>query len=452
MIRLSSFPPGVAVFAALAIRCLAVSEPAAPSPERGREALFGRCFSHATVTREGYDALWKQWGLPAQPADFSRAVMERYGLHPAAYPNGDLPMGLRTASAKADAGIGYDCMLCHAGSLFGKPVFGAPNASLDLAGLFEDFAAAKGMPYALPFRISNVRGTTEATASAIFLIAFRDADLNLRFPADLGPIPDQMCEDTPALWLLKKKRTMYHNGQLDARSVRPLMSFMMSPLTNAAQFRKYEPIFADIRAFLLSLEAPKYPFAIDQTLANRGRELFEDRCSKCHGTYGPDGEYPNKIVKLDVIGTDPTLVKSLTSKVENHYRQSWLANEPGPEGKPYAIRYNDGYQAPPLDGVWASAPYFHNGSVPTLADVLNSKTRPQIFTRSYHTEVSDYDPERVGWIITKLEKAPGANVPAVERRRVYDTTQTGRGNGGHDFGDRFTDEERMAVVEYLKTL
>ena len=338
MIRLSPLPFGVLAFAALAVGGFAVSETKAPSAERGREALFNRCFSHATVTRVGYDSLWKQWGLATRPADYPRAVMERYGLHPAAYPNGDLPMGLRVAGTKADAGVGYDCMLCHAGSLFGKPIFGAPNASLDLAGLFEDFAATKGMPYGLPFRISNVRGTTEATASAIFLIAFRDPQLNLRFPADLGPIPDQMCEDTPALWLLKKKRTMYHNGQLDARSVRPLMSFMMSPLTNAAQFRQYESVFADIRAFLLSVEAPKYPFAIDQTLASRGRDLFEDHCAKCHGTYGPDGEYPNKVVKLDVVGTDPTLVKSLTSKVENHYRQSWLANEPGPDGKPYPIR------------------------------------------------------------------------------------------------------------------
>lgn len=431
---------------------LTVSTPAAPDAQRGRDALFGQCFSQATVSKEGYDTVWKQWGLAQKPADFDRAVMERYGLHPAPYPNHGLPMGLRYAGTKPDAGIGYDCMLCHAGSVLGKSVIGAPNASIDLAGLFEDFAGARGMRYALPFRISNVRGTTEATASAVFLIAFRDPEFNLRFPTDLGGIPDQMCEDTPALWLLKKKRTMYHNGQLDARSVRPLMSFMMSPMTNAAAFRKLEPTFADIRAFLLTLEAPKYPFPIDPALASRGQALFEDHCAKCHGTYGPGGEYPNKIVKLDVIGTDPMIVQSLTKKMETHYRESWLGREPGPDGKPYPIRYNDGYQAPPLDGVWATAPYFHNGSVPTLAHVLNSKSRPKIFTRTYRTEVDDFDQARVGWKIEELPAPADPNLPAAQRRRIYDTAQPGRGNGGHTFGDKFTDEERTAVVEYLKSL
>jgi mono/diheme cytochrome c family protein len=245
---------------------------------------------------------------------------------------------------------------------------------------------------------------------------------------------------------------MYHNGQLDARSVRPLMSFMMSPLTNADEFRKRESTFADIRAYFLTLDPPKYPFPIDTKVAARGKALFKDKCARCHGTYGPDGEYPNKIVKLEEIGTDPTVVQSLTKKMETHFRESWLGREPGPDGQPYPIRYNDGYQAPPLDGVWASAPYFHNGSVPTLMQVLNSKARPLIFTRSYRTNVDDYDAVRVGWKIQELSTPADPNLPIAQRRRIYDTTQPGRGNGGHTFGDKFTDEERAAVVEYLKTL
>lgn len=435
----------------LAAQSLAAPQ-AEPNAQRGREALFGQSFSNSTVPRAGYDTLWKQWGLAEKPADFDRAVMERYGLHPAPYPNGGLPMGLRSVNAKPDAGIGYDCMLCHAGSVFGKALIGAPNTSLDLAALFEDFAAAIGLPYRLPFHISNVRGTTEATASAAFLIAFRDTELNLRIPTDLGAIADQQCEDPPALWLLKKKRTMYHNGQVDARAVRPLMSFMMSGLSSAAHFKELESTFADIHAYLLTLEPPKYPFPINATLASRGQDIFDDKCSRCHGTNGPDAEYANKIVKLDVIDTDPTLVQSLTAKAESQYRQSWFARETGPDGQPYPVRYNGGYQAPPLDGTWATAPYFHNGSVPTLAGVLDSKTRPHIFTRTFRTEVEDYDPVRAGWKVEELKAPADPSLPAAERRRIYDTTQPGRGNGGHRFGDRFTDDERMAVVEYLKTL
>ena len=112
----------------------------------------------------------------------------------------------------------------------------------------------------------------------------------------------------------------------------------------------------------------------------------------------------------------------------------------------------EGYQAPPLDGIWASAPYFHNGSVPTVYHVLNSKARPKVFTRSYKTDLDAYDAEKVGWKVQVLERGPAGGVSAFERRKVYDTTQPGRGNGGHTFGDELTEDQRRAVIEYLKTL
>jgi len=132
--------------------------------------------------------------------------------------------------------------------------------------------------------------------------------------------------------------------------------------------------------------------------------------------------------------------------------ESWLAQETGPDGKPFQFTNHQGYQAPPLDGVWATAPYFHNGSAPTLYHVLNSKDRPRVFTRSFRTEKEDYDTVKVGWKITVLERAPADTAPAAARRKVYDTTQPGRGNGGHTFGDDFSEEQRLAVLEYLKTL
>ena len=111
-----------------------------------------------------------------------------------------------------------------------------------------------------------------------------------------------------------------------------------------------------------------------------------------------------------------------------------------------------GYQAPPLDGVWATAPYFHNGSAPTVYHVLNSAARPRVFTRSYRTGADEYDPDRLGWKITVLEAPPPADAPEFERRKVYDTTLPGRDNGGHTYGDDLTDDDRWAVIEYLKTL
>ena len=199
------------------------------------------------------------------------------------------------------------------------------------------------------------------------------------------------------------------------------------------------------------LEPPKYPFPVDAALAGRGKAVFGENCAKCHGTYGPEREYPNRVVPLSKIGTDPSLVRGLTPKIEQHFRESWFSNERGPDGEPFPLKYNTGYQAPPLDGVWASAPYFHNGSSPTLHDVLKSDTRPKLFTRSYRTGVEDYDAEKVGWRVTELTAAPRP-ASAREARQFYDTTQPGRGNAGHTFGDSLTDEERHAVIQYLKTL
>jgi mono/diheme cytochrome c family protein len=228
---------------------------------------------------------------------------------------------------------------------------------------------------------------------------------------------------------------------------------MMTPYNGAAAMQKAEPAFRDIQAYLLSLEPPKYPLAIDQKLADKGKGLFENTCSRCHGTYGEKWTYPNRIVPLKEIGTDPKRAEGISEKFGRYYNQSWLAKEKqGWFADEYAVSLNDGYQAPPLDGIWATAPYFHNGSAPTVYHVLNSKSRPKIFTRSYRTDKDAYDPEKLGWKIDVLDKPADEKLPAIERRKVYDTSQPGRANTGHTFGDKLTDDERMAIIEYLKTL
>jgi mono/diheme cytochrome c family protein len=418
--------------------------------DRGRQALTTKPYIPSFWPRSAYDNAWKQWGLSEKPADYAAAFCERYGLHPAPYANDGLPMGLRSVPyLPLVRGLTIDCMACHGGSIFGKSYIGLPNSSLDIQALFEDLAGAANMPVKLPFTFSQARGTNEAGAFSVYLLGLRNDDLSPRLgpPRDLG-LHDDSCEDVPAWWLLKKKKTMYYVGATDARSVRSIMQFMMHPLTTPADFVKAEPDFRDILEYLLTIEPPKYPFPIDEQLAAKGKEIFANHCAKCHGTYDEQWTYPNKIIPLDEIGTDPTRFHNIGEKFGKAYNASWFAQEE-PAGKP--VKATAGYQAPPLDGIWATAPYFHNGSVPTLYHVLNSKTRPKLFTRSFRTNEEDYDTERVGWKITEVPP-PDSKLPAFERRKVYDTTQPGRGNGGHTYGDELTDAERQALIEYLKTL
>ena len=111
-----------------------------------------------------------------------------------------------------------------------------------------------------------------------------------------------------------------------------------------------------------------------------------------------------------------------------------------------------GYQAPPLDGVWATAPYFHNASVPTVYHVLNSKARPKRFTPRSGGEKEDYDPVKLGLRFTAVVEAPAPAPPARERRQVYDTTLPGAVTRATRSAMALSEAERAAVIEYLKTL
>jgi mono/diheme cytochrome c family protein len=419
-----------------------------PSLERGREALLGRAFNPVNWSVQGYEKLARRWA--SNPAE---TLADHFGLHPAPYGNHDMPMGLRRTHTFLMPGVTTDCLLCHGGSIGGKSYVGLGNSSLDLQSLFEELDSADGRSLRTPFLFCQARGTSEAGAVAVYLLSWRDPDLRLRpHPVDLN-LCDSLCQDVPAWWLLKKKQTMYYTGSTDARSVRALMQFMLSPLNGLATFEREESTFADIQAFILSLEPPAYPLPIDHRLADRGRTIFNDRCARCHGTYGECWTYPNRIVPIALVGTDRTRFDRLSREAGEHYNRSWFAGERrGWFGDDYVAHQTLGYQAPPLDGIWATAPYFHNGSVPTVYDVLNSKSRPKRYTRDFHTDLTSYDARKLGWRTHPALPADDAILSPHERRKTYDTSLPGRGNQGHTFGDGLTETERWAVIEYLKKL
>jgi hypothetical protein len=424
--------------------------PAAESAaERGKKALLGKIYSPPTMAMAAYDNAWRHWGLDSKPApaDYDRLFRERYGLHPAPYPNDNLPMGLRLGHLLLGGkGLTNDCLICHGGSIFGKSYVGLGNSSLDFQTFYEEMNASFPRRAKPPFHFANVRGTNEAGGMAVYLLGFREPNLSLRLVRRDLDLQDDLCEDVPPWWHMKKKKTMYYTGGADTRSVRSLMQFMMSPLNLGSAIQKAEADFKDIRAYLLTIQPPKYPLPIDVKLAGKGETVFKHTCARCHGTYGVKWTYPNKIVPIDEIGTDRRRFDGITRKFGEYYNKSWFAGD-------YKALESDGYQAPPLDGIWATAPYLHNGSVPTVYNLLNSKSRPRIFTRSYRTDQDAYDAKYLGWKVQVLDLAPDPKkTPGNELRKIYDTTLPGRGNAGHTYGDKLNEDERMAVIEYLKTL
>jgi hypothetical protein len=431
------------------------TEELSEAAQRGKKILETRVFSSASWSLKAYEDAWRQWGPdPEKPANYAEAFRQRYGLHPAPYDNGPYPMGIRVGTnVFGGQGLASDCLLCHGGSILGKSYIGLGNNTLDIQALFEEMARASGKSGKLPFTFSHVRGTSEAAGFAVFLLNYRNPDLTMRLVPEKIELHDNLCEDVPAWWLLKKKQTMYFTGTTPAKSVRSIMQFMLASTWGPEVFDREEAAFRDIQAYLLTLEAPRYPFPVDKKLAKQGEQVFRANCSSCHGTYGKNWSYPNKIIPLERIGTDRTRFEGIDPHWGHFYNRSWFAKEKNgwfSDGAP--VTEPKGYQAPPLDGIWATAPYLHNGSVPTLYHLLNSKTRPAVFTRSYRTDANSYDRERVGWKVQVLDREASPELPALERRKIYDTRETGRGNGGHTFGDDLSEGERRAVIEYLKTL
>ena len=424
------------------------------SAERGRLALTQGAWLKPAWKDAAYRGVAQFWGVHSpdpdrDPIGYATAFRDRYGLHPAPFPNDGFPMGLRRGSDAngVRSGLQIDCMICHGGSIGGKSYVGLGNTQLDLKGLLYDMTKASGeKPPFGTFTLNSSRGTNNAGMIAAVLLSLRNVDLSTRlFPLPLGANLPEM--DTPAWWLLKRKRTMYYDGRTPADSVRTNMQFLLGE-KSLEEFKQLEPTFRDLRAFFLSLEPPKYPFAIDRPRAERGRAVFERSCARCHGTYGPTGSYPNKIVPLEVIQTDPARAHGLSDRLVSHFNSTWFG-----EVHPVSTIMT-GYQAPPLDGIWATAPYLHNGSVPTLEQLLDSKTRPSKFTRPPSTDFENYDTVRVGWRHRVIDRSDSTvrEPTAWESSFIFDSSRFGLGNGGHTFGDKLSTEQRTDLVEYLKTL
>jgi hypothetical protein len=402
-----------------------------------------------------YRTAARLWEQPApdpdnDPRGYAAAFRHHYGLHPAPYPNDGLPMGLRRGLGTNDAknGLQIDCMLCHGGSIGGQSYVGLGNTQLDLKAVLFELTVADGKrPPFSTFVLNSSRGTNNAGQVAAVLLSLRNTDLSVRsFPLPLGVNLPEM--DTPPWWHMKRKRTMYYDGRTDARSVRTSMQFLLGE-KSLDDLKALEPAFRDILAFFKSLEPPKYPFPIDAAKAARGAAVFKAACVRCHGTYGPDGTYPNKIIPLGVVGTDPARSLGLSDRLVAHYNKTWLGAAVPVETK------RIGYQAPPLDGIWATAPYLHNGSVPTLHALLESSSRPARFTRPPSTDFTHYDTSKVGWKFSEVsseELASTARRSPFQAKLIVDTFRFGMSNRGHTFGDELSEEERMALIEYLKTL
>jgi hypothetical protein len=249
-----------------------------------------------------------------------------------------------------------------------------------------------------------------------------------------------------------------------------------------------------IEESLRKLWSPVWPEQIlppiDRALASRGQALYAANCVSCHALINrtdPNRKVTAFVTGIDVVGTDDNALKEFVNTrvptgllngaisldgtkygaeasardVLNNvvlratstrpdiallaatYAKNAGLNEAEKQGKytkatpaaPFADLMS--YKARPLNGVWATAPFLHNGSVPTIYDLLlPAAQRPKQFSVGRR----EYDPKKVGYVSDGI-------VPF-----VVDTSVSGNSNRGHEHGVTLTDDQRWALVEYIKTL
>ncbi|MCA9166680.1 MAG: cytochrome c [Planctomycetales bacterium] len=403
--------------------------------------------------QEIFDRLWETWDDPqreeAQRADIAtrrRLTMRQYGLTPR--PNDHLARPLQYV-VTADGQYSMNCFACHGGEVNGATYPGAPNSRYALEQLTRDVRLTKlklGKPLShmdlgsLFMPLGSTRGTTNAVMFGVALLANRDVDLQL-LPRRLPPPMTHHDMDAPPWWHVQRKQKLYIDG-FAPQGHRPLMQFMLVEQNSAEDFQSWEEDFEHVEAYIRSLQPPAYPGAVDTKLADEGQHVFNRSCAECHGTYGAEPSYPERRVDWSEIRTDRVRLDALTTVDRQRYAESWFAVGHADEVECAP----SGYVAPPLDGIWASAPYLHNGSVPTLWHLLHPTERPPLWRR-----LPGSDDARVGCRFEAYEQVPD-KVSRRERYEFFDTSQFGKSAAGHDFVDRLSEIEKRQVLEYLKTL
>lgn len=353
-----------------------------------------------------------------------------------------------------------NCLSCHATYFNGEIVVGLGNSLLDftqdqtayaavMPALNQDESAqaeadlwAERMVAVSASVVTEVRGMNSADTLAQALFAHRDPTTLAWLDEPAMALPDaSVPTDVPPLWHMRKKDRMLYTGAGTGNLPRIMMTATALCTDEVAEAEDIYAMFPHIRAYFASIEPPAFPSEVDSALAEQGEQVFERSCSECHGTYGSDWTYPNRVVPLADIGTDPALVTRMDDEAQRFtdwYNGSWY-------GQDTQLEDTGGYIAPPLDGVWVTAPYLHNASIPTLQALLDSSLRPAFWSRLSLS----YDSNAVGWSFESYATAGEFSGDDIE---LYDTTRPGYSNGGHTFGDALSEQERVAVLEYLKTL
>jgi mono/diheme cytochrome c family protein len=435
--------------------------------------------------------IWK--ALPSlYPEDFGgRNDYSTFGFLYQTEPSGrqlDLPVGISRRQVQGVDVVWFNCATCHVGTwreaAGASPhiVPGMPSNNLDLYRFIRfilDIAADERIApgtlipameqqgarfgpldkvvwrYAIIPRVRE--GLVEHRSRLLPLLAqqpswgpgrvdtFNPYKLLLELPAG-SRVPDAErvgTSDFPAIFDQRPRQGMqlHWDGDNDSLAERNLSAAIGAGVTPQSADHAAIERNAD---WLMDLKPPPSPYRPDPAAVDRGKSIFMQACATCHGWQGPtgyvfEGAKIGKVEPIASVGTDPNRLNSYTKTFRDWQVSTLFA------GTPYHFTHfvkTEGYANLPLDGLWLRAPYLHNGSVPTLADLLLPPVaRPKAFLRG-----SDViDPQKGGFQASAC--VPGAPATGF----CFDTAQRGNSAEGHIFGTDLSDGQKSDLLAYLLT-
>jgi mono/diheme cytochrome c family protein len=407
-------------------------------------------------------------------------------------------------------GVTFGCATCHTSELFGKTVFGLSNR-FPRANVFF-YHGEKLLPLLTPRLFQHVSQTTDeereiyrrsreaikhvgvkkpqalgldtSLAQVALSLAKREptaeakkSSFYSRFPRK-HPLENEVADSKPAVWwTLKYKTRWLSDGSIISGN--PILTNFLwnevgrgTDLSQLADWMEKNPLtIQHLTTAVFATTAPHYTdfFSADslnESRAQAGEELFNQYCSRCHGQYEKGWSLPNaaqlsKVERLKNtkvwyhrqtpvvdVGTDPGRYRGMKTFAEN---LNLLTISRRMKTK---VAPQKGYVPPPLEGIWARWPYFHNNSIPNLCALLTASAhRPRNYwSVPAQNPKTDFDQKCNGYPLTLSEEKK-------KPENFFDTRLKGLSNSGHDEGiflekgrELLSGEEKLSIIEYLKTL
>lgn len=454
----------------------------------------------------------KLWELGNIPSPSSDAYLTEFRRDVGKFKK--LPLGLSSFERDGEKLVNTNCFSCHAGVVAGKVIAGMPSTNFDphnqivqtdlldklysnpdsffqklgrkvLLNKVQDRALKGFMDYYKKIvkkasRATLIRGDNSGPWVVWYTLAkMSDVESGLKVDLDLMSEFEQTVLDLIQLpnvnpspwWNLKYKERSFWLADVSHHSATTFSLNLLDQHPNNIDTmdERLERTEKHL-TYARNIKSPEYPYEIDFQKAARGREIFmgaKGRCYKCHGEYDESGElvyFPERSPRD--VKTDPAYalavskMSKMVEKAQDIFKDKLEWYAAGEET--VARKVNKvGYAPPPLKGIWASAPYFHNGSVPTLEAVLNSKKRPAIW--QMNIDPFAYNQNEVGLVYKEVQnqeyeemknkhKTNSLREKHLIYRRIYNTQEFGRSNRGHTKGDHLSDSERADLIEFLKML